>query len=335
VNNFLKIFFNIKTVLPACFLLFITVLPAQAKMEKLVLAGPKASVTHPMAYMIEAGLLDDIASEVELRIWDNPDQLRSLIAGGQAHFAAVPSYVAAVFHNKGIPLRLLNISTWGILWMVSSDAAVHSIADLKGEEISMSSRNDMADLVFKSLALGQGLDPEKDFKLRYNTNQPTVVQDVLSRRTKHGILVEPLMTMALMKSEKMQPGAAKLFRAISVQEEWGKVYKREPKIPQGGICATPAITDNPEAVKKFQQAYKTAIEWCNKNPMKAGKLAAKYIPGLQAKPVGMALKNSGLQFVPVQEAKPELIHFFNVLKKIHPKKIGGKLPDDDLYWDEK
>ena len=305
---------------------------AQAKMEKLVLVGPKSSVTHPMTYMIEAGLLKDVAEEVELIIWDNPDQLRSLIAGGQAHFSAVPSYVAATFYNKGVPVKLLNISTWGILWVVSSDPKVKTISDLKGEEVSMPYRNDMPDLVFKSLALKQEMDPAKDFKLSYRTNLPAVVQDVLGGKVKHGLLAEPLVSIALMKSATMQGKAPKLYRAISLQEEWGKVYNREARISQAGIAATPKITGNPEVVEAFQKAYKTAIDWCNENPEEAGKIVAKHISGLKAKPVAVAIQNAGLKFVSAQDARPEIEHFYSVLKEMNPAKIGGKLPGDDFYW---
>ncbi len=308
---------------------------AQAKMKKLVLAGPKSSVTHPMTYIIEAGLLKDVAEEVELVIWDNPDQLRSLLAGGQAHFSAVPSYVAATFYNKGVPVKLINISTWGILWIVSSDPEVKTISDLKGEEIAMPYRNDMPDLVFQSLALKQNLNPATDFKLSYKINHPTVAQEVISGKVKHALLAEPLVSVALMKSAKMQGKAPRLYRSISLQEEWGRVYKREARISQAGIAATPKITGNPEVVAAFQKAYKVAIDWCNENPEEAGKIVAKHISGLKAKPVATAIKYAGLKFVSAREARPEIEHFYTVLKEMNPAKIGGKLPDDDFYWNGK
>lgn len=310
-------------------------LMAQEKIKKLILAGPKSSVTHPMTYMIEAGLLDHVAEEVELVIWDNPDQLRSLIAGNQAHFTALPSYVAAMFANKGVPVRLLNISTWGILYIVSSDGEIKTISDLKGEEISMPFRNDMPDLVFKVLARKQGLDPATDFTLKYRTNLPAVVQDILSGKVKHGLLAEPLVSVALMRSSMMEGKAPKLYRAVSLQEEWGKVYNRKAQIPQAGIAATPMITGNPEVVEAFQMAYEEAIAWSKSNPEEAGKIVEKHISGLKAKPVAISIRNAGLKFVSAEDAREEIEHFYTVLKSLNPAKIGGRLPDDDFYWHDK
>lgn len=326
---------KINHILIISFLVFIIPLAAQAKIEKLIIAGPKSSVTHPMTYMIEADLLKDVAEKVELIIWDNPDQLRSIIAGGQVHFAAVPSYVASVFYNKGIPVRLLNISTWGILYMISSDPKVHALADLQGEDIAMPYRNDMPDLVFKALVLQQNIDPDKDFNLNYKSNFPTIVQELLSSRVKHGLLPEPLASVALMKSKKMKGKVPRLYRAINLQTEWGKVYNSKPQIPQAGICATPLVTEDIDLVNAFQDAYRKATNWCVANPEKAGKIAIKYIPGLKAKPVASALRNAGLKFVSARDARIEIEHFYTVLKSMNPVKIGGKLPGDDFYWNGK
>jgi NitT/TauT family transport system substrate-binding protein len=305
---------------------------ARDRIDQLVLAGPQSSVTHPMAYIIEAGLLKDVADNVKLVIWDNPDQLRSFIAGEQVHFAAVPSYVAAIFHNKGIHLKLLNISTWGILWIVSSDPDVHALADLKGEEIVLTHRGDMPDLVLANLALEQGLDPARDFSLRYVPNYPAVSQEVVSGRARHALLAEPMVSVALMKSVAMEGGAPKLHRAIDIQEEWGRVHHTEPGIPQAGICAVPGILEHPHVVAAFQAAYREAIRWCNAHPREAGEIVAKHITGLNSRAVADALGNVGLKFVTAHDAKPRIEQFFRVLETFNPSKIGGGLPADDFYW---
>ncbi|WP_319523060.1 PhnD/SsuA/transferrin family substrate-binding protein [uncultured Desulfosarcina sp.] len=305
--------------------------PAPAKMEKLVLAGPKSTVTHPMAYMVEAGLLDGWADEVELRVWDNPDQLRALIAGGQADFSAVPSHVAANFYNRGVPLRLLNISVWGVLWIVSSDPDVRSLSDLKGEEILLTYRGDLPDLVLTSLATGQGLDPVRDFKLRYLPNFPAAAQQVLGGRARHAILAEPMASAALLKSANLNGKAPKLYRAIDIQKEWGRVHHTKPRMAEAGICALPRISGQPEVVAAFQEAYRTAIDWCRTHPQEAARIVARRISGLKPGPVASALKNARLEFVPAREAKPELVQFYTILMSLNSAKIGGRLPDDGFY----
>ncbi len=305
---------------------------APAKMQKLVLAGPKSTVTHPMAYMVEAGLLNQWADEVELVVWDNPDQLRALVAGGQADFSAVPSHVAANFYNREVPLRLLNISVWGVFWVVSADPEVKSLADLKGEELLLTYRGDLPDLVLTSLATGQGLDPVRDFKLRYLPNFPAAAKQLIGGRAKHAMLAEPMASAALLKSAMLKGKSPKLYRAIDIQQEWGRVHHTRPRMAEAGICALPRITGHPEVIAAFQDAYRTAIDWCRTNPKKAAQIVTRRISGLKPGPVASALKNAKLQFVTAREAKPELVQFYNILKGLDPAKIGGRLPDDGFYW---
>ena len=137
-----------------------------ARIPKIVLAGPFAAVSYPLIHMLESGALKDIAETVEFAPWKDPDQLRVLAIEGKADFVAMPTNVAANLYNRGVKLQLLNVSTWGVLWMVSRENNLQTLADFKGKEIAMPFRADMPDIIFQALAEKQGLDVKRDFKLR-------------------------------------------------------------------------------------------------------------------------------------------------------------------------
>lgn len=314
--------------------LFMFAVPVQAqdKMENLILAGPRGPVTTPLVYIVEAGLLDKVAKKVELVIWKNADQLRAIIAGGQAHFVATPSVAAAKLYNKGIPIQLLNIAVWGDYWIVSSDPEVKNIIDLKDEEIAMPRRRGTPDVVFASLTQKQNLNPENDFTLRYMPNYVAALQEVVSGRVKHAFLSEPHVSMAIIKTEGKEPS---IHRAVNIQEEWGRTYKTKPRISRAGISAMPEILKKSDVVNTFQDAYKQAISWCKAHPDEAGKIAEKYVPGFKARPVSLGIQNGMLEFVTAGDARPELEEFYKVLLSEDPAKIGKKLPDDNFYWSER
>src|SRR5574343_1399830 len=125
------------------------VLSAQGKLERLVLAGPFAAVSFPLIHMVETGALQDVAQRVEFVAWKDPDQLRVLAMQGRADFVAMPTNVAANLYHRGVPLQLLNVSTWGVLWMVSRDTNLKTLADFKGKEVAIPFRADMPDIVFQ------------------------------------------------------------------------------------------------------------------------------------------------------------------------------------------
>src|SRR5690606_3063676 len=110
----------------------------------------------PLLHMIESGALADVAKRVEFSSWSNPDQLRALALGGKTNFMAMPTNVAANLYNRGVPLRLVNVSVWGLLWMVSRNPDMKTLADFKGKEIAVPFRADMPDIVFTFLAERSG-----------------------------------------------------------------------------------------------------------------------------------------------------------------------------------
>src|SRR5690554_3141940 len=91
------------------------------KIDKLVIAGPMASVSHPVFHFIQNKALKDVAAEVEFLLWKSPDELRAIVLNKQAHILAAPTNVAATLYNKGVALKLVHVPVWGILSIVSRD----------------------------------------------------------------------------------------------------------------------------------------------------------------------------------------------------------------------
>ena len=151
-----------KNIFLICFVLFYSLF---AKDEnKIVVAGPFATVSHPIMHMIETDALKDLGKRIEFRLWKNPDELRALILKGDVDFMALPTNVAANLYNKDVDLKLLNVSVWGILGMISRDPNLKTLKDFKDKEIAVPFRADMPDIVFQELAKKSGLDPKKDEK---------------------------------------------------------------------------------------------------------------------------------------------------------------------------
>ena len=311
---------------------------AQAeRLPKLVLSGPPAAVSTPLIHMIETGALKDVADSVEFHLWKDPDQLRVLALGGKADFIAMPSNVAANLYNRGVGLKLLNISTWGVLWMVSRDKEAKTLADFKGKEIAMPFRADMPDIVFGLLAEKQGLDVKKDFKLRYVGSPLDAMQLLISRRVDHALLAEPSVSMALRKTKSFPVSviAPDLYRSVDLQQEWGRLFKHEARIPQAGIAVLGKALQDEAVQAKVMAAYEQSLLWCQKNALKCGEMVAKRIDLLSPEAVADSLAVSQTQHVTALKAKTELEFFFTQLHAKNPALVGGKLPDEKFYGSAK
>jgi NitT/TauT family transport system substrate-binding protein len=303
------------------------------RLPKLVLAGPFAAVSNPLIHMVESGALKDLADTVEFIPWKDPDHLRVLAMDGQADFVAMPTNVAANLYNRGVKLRMLNVSTWGVLWMVSRDNSLKTLADFKGKEIAMPFRADMPDIVFQLLAEKQGLDVKRDFKLRYVGTPIEAMQLLITRRVDHALLAEPAISMALRKTQSFPVSviAPQLYRSVDMQQEWGRVMQREARIPQAGITAMGRVVGNTELITRFQTSYAASLKWCEVNPDACGALVAKRAAMLTPEAVADAIRIDNARFVSAMDAQPELEFFFGQLLARQPALVGGKLPDAGFY----
>jgi len=308
---------------------------AENKLALITLAGPFAAVSDPLIRMVETNALADVTDKLKFEVWKNPDQLRALALNGKTDFIATPTNVAANLYNRGADIRLLNVSIWGVLWMVSREDNLHTLADFKGKEIAMPFRGDMPDLIFSELAEQQGLDPKKDFKLRYVANPLDAMQLLIMRRVDHALLAEPAVSMALHKTKTFPVNmiAPDLYRSVDLQQEWGRLLKREAKIPQAGMAVINKQIDD-HVIARFIEEYEKATQWCLEHPDEAGEMVADRIAMLLPEAVSESIKVSQFQHVSAIEAREELEYFFEVLHKRIPAVIGGKLPDDGFYYQQ-
>lgn len=306
---------------------------AAARLPKLVLSGPPAAVSTPLIHMVESGALRDVADVVEFMPWKDPDQLRLMAVGGKADFLAMPSNVAANLYNKGVPVKLLNIATWGVLWMVSRDGTAKTLADFKGKEIAMPFREDMPDIVFALLAERQGLDAKRDFQLRYVASPLDAMQLLVTRRVDHALLAEPAVSMALRKTQSFPISvvAPTLFRSVDLQKEWGRAFGARPRIPQAGIAALGARTKDTALQDRLMAAYAQSLHWCAANGKTCGEMVAKRIDLLSPEAVTDSLAVSQMEAVPASQARLELETFYTQLLNKNPALMGGKLPDSGFY----
>ncbi len=171
------------------------------KLDKLTLVAPPGPMAIPMAYLAANDKLADVAASTEVVIWENADQLKAILGGGDGDFVTVPSNNAATFYNKGIKLRLLDISVWNITYLITSDPDAASFTDIKGQSLVVSFQGSVPDVMFQYLAAQEGLDPATDFQLRYAADPTEASQLLLAGQVQNAVLSEPLATAVLLQSK--------------------------------------------------------------------------------------------------------------------------------------
>ncbi len=302
--------------------------------DNIVFAVPFAPVSYPILKMIEDGTFQKGEKTLEFLIWNTPDQLKSMVAGRQADIFATPSNVAAMFYNKGLDVKLLNISIWRAIWLVSRSDDKQTLEDFKGESITMPFKGDMPHIVFMALAKKQGLDPEKDFKLEYVPSPMDAAQKMIMRRADHALLIDPAVSTVIEKSKSGAVSiiAPEIYRSVDIQNEWGRLFNTANEIPFAGIMGGGDVLSDTALLKSFVEEYQKAAEWCMQHPEETAKIVVKYIPQLNQKGVQEAMRHVTLRADDALKSKTRLTDFFKVLYESKPELIGGKIPDDAFYF---
>ncbi len=304
---------------------------AAAKLPKLTLVAPPGPMAIPMAYMVVNNKLADVADKTELVIWQNAEQLKAMVAGTQGDFVTIPSNNSAVFYNKGVALKLLDISVWNITYLVTRDPTATSFSDIKGKSLVVSLQGSVPDVMFQYIVKKEGLDPNKDFDLRYATDPTQAAQLLLAGKVDNAVLSEALATSVILQT---QSDAKPLRRALAFDQAWAQASGSSSGTPIAGTVATASVMDNPVVVAAFLREYKAAVDWMLANPDEAGQLVETQLPqlGLKAAPLTASLKSISWKFTPAQDARASLEAFYKALADLSPEVIGGKLPDDGFYY---
>lgn len=301
---------------------------APPPLDQLVMTGPPAPPTLYLAHLARQETLAAHARAVRFEQWKSPDQLRAGILSGAYQVAATPVNVAANLYRKGVAIRLLDVTVWGILSVLTTEDGIASIADLKGREIAVPFRGDVPDIVLRALLRKAGLVPGRDVTVTYVGTPIEGMQLLVARRVGTVLLPEPAATAALVRG-----GAVGLpvRKAIDVQQAWGRAMGGPARFPQAGTIVQAKLADErPELVRALAGGIKGAVDWIAANPGSAARLGADEFK-LDAAIVQRSLAATRMEAVSAKAARPALERFFAVLAESDPATIGGGLPDAKFY----
>lgn len=253
-----------------------------------------------------------------------PDQIVAKIISGEADIAALPTNLAAVLYNKGINLRLLAITNWGVNYLIGRDASVRTWNDLHGKEVAATAQGATPDILFRFMLEAHGLDPEADLRIRYYSTPIELAQLFIAGRIDLAVLPEPWVTQVLMKEANTEI-------LLDFQAEWKRLHNQERSYPQSCLVVkTQFAEEHPELIAAFLREAAASGAWVKQNPAQAGILAEKYI-SIQAEAGGFAITRCNLDFNKPLEVKTEIEGFLQALYEYNPNSIGARIPDANFF----
>jgi NitT/TauT family transport system substrate-binding protein len=288
------------------------------------LKGPSAMA---MISMIENKPVLGNEYQTVFEIKNEPNQVKAMIMEGIPDFAVVPTTMAALLYNKGQEYILAAIPVWGTLYLFGSDTSVLSWNDLKGKRVSLMGKGNTPDVLFRYLAKANGINPEKDLQLDYSfPGHIELANAIASGISDLGVISEPMVSLVQQKNPKVKP-------LIDLNLEWEKQFGDSIPFAQTALLVKKEfLKTQPELVEEYLVKLEECISWVNKNPNEAASLIKKYEILPDSSLAVLSIPRCNIKFGSVSQEKAGIQEYLKVFYIFNPLIIGGKLPDEDFYY---
>lgn len=253
--------------------------------------------------------------------------------------AIVPANLAAKLYNGGNDIRLLAVVTNGNLFLMSSiESSIESLEDIKGKMVYSIGQGSVPDMIFQSLLKQNNIEysqgenaVENKVTIKYCADGSEVIsQMALAKKSGnlvYGMLAEPAVTMAKGKG---------FYEVFDMQTMWGENTQNSTYsgYAQAVLIAKSSVCNDKEFINKLIDAIDNNAKSVEENPQKAVENIKAIYPqtSLQSTISQDVIKRCNIKTIAMSQGKAYYEEMLKAVMSINAGIVGGKLPDDNLYY---
>lgn len=276
-----------------------------------------------------AKLMKDGDEKYTFTLTSNPTDVTSALISKTVDIAAVPTNLASTLYNKTEgEIKVIALNTLGVLYILNSDGTVNSLEDLRGKTIGATGQASTPEYILRYVLSKNGIDPDRDVTIEYYTDHAELATRMISGDVKIGMLPEPNVSTTVMKNSAVEV-------KINLTEEYNKVSDGSALVQGCLVVRDEFAKAYPDTVRHFLEEYKASVEFANTDEgapaaiVEAGIVVSEEI-------ARRALPNCNIVYIDSESGmKEKLSGFLGVLYEANPASVGGKLPSDDFYYENK
>ncbi|MGM0641753.1 MAG: ABC transporter substrate-binding protein [Thermotogota bacterium] len=279
-----------------------------------VISVPVGPTSLPAYYLEENSEI-----EIETIIHKNRNVLISNLMQGKADMALMPTNEAVKLYNRGVDIKVINIHTWGVFYMVTTNPDIKEWEDLDGKEIYVPDKGGPMDILFNYMT--DSKDINNFIVKRGKPNQ--ITQMMINDLAETAFLRETFVTQILVNNEK-----SRIFKDI--QKNWEEITAIE--LPQASFVVRNEVLEENSKFKLFLNSeYQKAIDWMYGNPEEAAVLAKNKMK-IPPKVTIASMDRLNMKIDDSSEIKGTIYKYLELLKEYNEDSIGGKLPDENFFY---
>ncbi|MGL6105722.1 ABC transporter substrate-binding protein [Romboutsia sp.] len=253
-----------------------------------------------------------------------PETLSTTVMKQEPDIAIVPSNMASIAYNKTSNYQIAGTVGMGSFYLVSTED-IKDFSDLVGREVGNTGKGLTPDITVKAILKEKGINTE-DINFTYVNSASELVPLLATGKISTGFVPEPALTGLMAKNPNI-----KIIKSLN--DGWKETFKSEQGYPQSTIIVKKdLIKDNAEFVNEFLVQLLASISWANTNGEKAGEYAKKIGVTVEPKIIGKSIERANLKYIPIKDTIEDYNNYYQKLADFDAKTVGGKLPDEGIYF---
>ena len=253
------------------------------------------------------------------------DALLPKLISGDLDIALIPANAASVlYHKTEGKISVIDINTLGVLYMVSGDASIQSVADLSGKTIYTTGKGTTPEYVLNYILAGNNVT---DANIEFLSEATEVAVKLSEDPTAIGMLPQPFATVAQKQNEALSV-------VLDMTAEWDKLDSTSTLVTGVTVARNDFITEHPEAVALFLNDHAASAAFTTEDVETTAEYVVEQGIIEKAPIAAAAIPYCNIVCITGEEMKADLAGYLNVLFEQDSSSVGGALPGDDFYFSQ-
>lgn len=273
--------------------------------------------------------LMDMEDKYDITTYQAPADVTAKVISGEVDVAAVPSNLAAVLYNKteGDIVAISPIAL-GMLQILGNNVDIDDVSELAGKTIVASGQGGTPEYVLEKVLSDNGLTIYEDVNVEWVANHSEVNAKLLNQEGTIAMIPEPFVSTALSSG---QEGVEDLF---DLNELWEESTGCE--LPMGVLIAKKSfVQEREDDFKVLLNDLQDSVDFVNDSPAEAAKVIVEkgFIGNEEIAEAAIPGCHITLYTGKTSQTGMEMLKTFNqILFDLDPASVGGKMRDEDLYY---
>ena len=287
----------------------------------------KGPTSMGLLFLMEKAENGETQNNYAFQMAASADELLPLMVKDELDIALVPANVASVLYQRTEGnVCVIDINTLGVLYVVSGDDSVESIADLKGRTIYLTGKGTTPDYALQYL-LNANQMTTQDCVLEYKSEAAEVAAVLAENPDAIGLLPQPFVTSACAQNPELDI-------VLDLNAEWDKVQGEDGSSLVTGVTVVRKefLEEQEEAVHSFLEEHSQSAAQINEDVETGASFAVSQGIVAEEAIAQKAIPRCNITCITGEAMKQALSGYLEVLYGQSPESVGGALPGEDFYY---